>query len=444
MDRPKLYQYLIYFTSLVIYVWITYFTPRTDFVQFAILYTLLFLGYTYIIYRGANIRLGIAFAIIFRLSLLYLIPNLSDDYFRFIWDGQLLASGENPFLHIPSYYTASGMNEQLFAHLNSKEYFTIYPPICQFIYWTSVSIFPNDITGSVVIMRCFLLFFEIGSIFIISQLATRFQLPPKSVLIYALNPLVIIEITGNLHFEGLMVFFLLLALYHLFHNKQNLSAISFGMAAGVKLIPFIFLPLLIRKLGIKKGILYSMIVGIVFLIPFYGFRHPDLFTRYFSSIQLYFQQFEFNASIYYIVRWLGYQLVGYNIIAQAGIVLAIITFLSIVFISMRGKRTNWQEVFPKMCWAITIYLGLASIVHPWYLVTLIALVPLTGFRYPIIWSALVMLSYAPYMTFPYQENLWLVAIEYLIVGMILISELSYRGDILKYLNLSKTKNFLHL
>jgi hypothetical protein len=40
----------------------------------------------------------------------------------------------------------------------------------------------------------------------------------------------------------------------------------------------------------------------------------------------------------------------------------------------------------------------------------------THWRFPLVWSFLIMLTYTNYLTEPYQENLWLVTVEYLAVA----------------------------
>ena len=42
------------------------------------------------------------FAILFRLTLLFSEPGLSDDIYRYVWDGRVFANGINPFLYPPT------------------------------------------------------------------------------------------------------------------------------------------------------------------------------------------------------------------------------------------------------------------------------------------------------------------------------------------------------
>jgi hypothetical protein len=142
-----------------------------------------------------------------------------------------------------------------------------------------------------------------------------------------------------------------------------------------------------------------------------------LIEKLFSSVNLYFQKFEFNASIYYLLREIGYKIYGYNVIGTAGKILAFLTFSGVLFISWNSKN-----LFVGALAILTLYFAMATTVHPWYATNLLVIAIFTKLRYPIVWSYSIFLSYATYQTNLYQENLWLVAIEYLLVFGMMIYE----------------------
>lgn len=413
--------YSILIFSLVGYVLLGYFTERTNFTQLITLFGLLFGGYFYLVNVNLNenfIKQGIVLSVLFRLSLLFMLPNLSDDYFRFVWDGRLSAHGINPFVVMPSSFINSdhaistGLSRELFSSMNSPEYYTIYPPVLQFIFLLSAQLFPSNILGSVIVMRAFIIAAEIGSIFLLSGILKKLELPSKNVLLYALNPLVIIELSGNIHFEALMIFFLLFSVYLLLKERFVFSAIVFSLAICSKLLPLMFLPLLPKQIGIKKSIIFYSICGITTVLLFIPFVDQQFIGNISSSINLYFQKFEFNASIFYSVRWAGFQTLGYDVIGKAGAILSAIVMVAILSISFFQKRKDIISLFSGMLFCITIYFAFATVVHPWYISTLVALSVFTSFRYPLIWSGLIVLTYFTYRTIPYSENLILVSIEY--------------------------------
>jgi hypothetical protein len=422
MDKRKTIWLVTFLSlSLLVYIWIGYGTERTGFGQLILLYAFLSAIYLLAVFRKIfDVRLPVLLgaALLLRLSLIYMVPNLTDDYFRYIWDGLLFAHGYNPFIVLPSEFingsqTVPGITTALYEGLNSPDYYTAYPPLCQFIFGLGAKLFGGYIPGNVIFIRLVVFLAELGTIVFLYKLARRFSLSPNAVAIYAFNPLVIIELTGNIHPEAFMLFFLVLAVYLLVQGKQPYAAVSFGLAVGAKLLPLIFLPLLIKRLGLTKSLVFYAIVAAALALLFLPFFNGDLISKYFSTLGLYFQKFEFNASIYYLLRWLGYQVTGYNTIAVLGIVLAVATFVTVIVIAAREKAVGWQSLFQSMLLCGTAYFLLATNVHPWYIAPLVLLSVFTCCRYPVVWSVLIILSYAAYRTLPYSENLWLVTVEYI-------------------------------
>ena len=358
---------------------------------------------------------------IFRIIFIVAIPCLSDDYFRFIWDGKLFVNGFNPYLFIPSEILntdiakTAGLTEELYNGLNSPEYYTVYPPINQLIFSLGGFFSKFGMLAGIIAIRIPILIAEFFLIKYIRKLLDTLQLPHHHVLLYALNPLVIVELSGNLHFEGMMLLCIVVGIYWLMHNKWGGAAFWWAMAISIKLIPILFLPVLLKRLGFAKSVWFYMITAIALAFTFLPFLDQKLIEHLFSSIDLYFRTFEFNASIYYVIRWLGFKSVGYNIIQQAGPILSITTFVIVMMVYFY-KTNSWQDVLKKMLFAYTIYLLLATTIHPWYVINLVLLsVFVRNYKYAIIWSALVILSYSAYMSEAYQENYVLITIEYVIV-----------------------------
>ncbi|TAE56325.1 MAG: hypothetical protein EAZ89_04800, partial [Bacteroidetes bacterium] len=201
---------------------------------------------------------------------------------------------------------------------------------------------------------------------------------------------------------------------------EGASALAFALAICSKLLPLMALPMLIRRIGLWPAVRYGLIAGLATLLMFLPLFDRETFLHLFSSVQLYFQKFEFNGSLYAIVRWFGYQERGYNIIEKAGKYLAAITAGGILLLALAERRptvTNW---LPRILWVWMVYLAMASIVHPWYVVPLVAFSLFSRWRFPMAWTALIFLTYITYRSQPYQEDLRIVAAEYLmLVGWLL-------------------------
>ncbi len=407
-----------------------YGVEQSDFGHLLLYYLPLFVIYSYLLLikptdRQLTFLIGLGIAL--RAILLFSFPNLSDDVYRFIWDGRLILQGVSPFAELPGYYMQAdnqlaGLTPELYDQLNSPDYYTIYPPLCQAIFAGANWLMPSSLYGSAVVMKLVLLCFEVGSILLITKLLSAFNFDKKNVLIYALNPLLIIEITGNLHFEGAMIFFLLLAIWLLQKGRWQLSAVAFALSVASKLLPLIFLPFLIRRLGWRRSLAYFSIVGILVVLLFLPFLSIQTLPNFGSSLDLYFQKFEFNASFYYLLRWLGQLLSGYNQIAIIGPLLGSIVLAGILWKASQEVRPHWQNLPIAMLFASSLFLFCATTIHPWYVSLPLAICVFTPYRFPVIWSGPAMLTYINYSYEPYQENLWVVAVEYLLVFGVLWQE----------------------
>lgn len=444
-DRNKLH-YFAAGMSLLLYITLSYRLERHETLPLFFCYFLLFLLYILVVRHHdtlapATRKFWIAASLVFRIALLFAIPNLSDDFYRFIWDGRILAAGEDPFAEVPSWYMSHthnipGLDASLYASLGATETFTIYPPVAQLIFWLSVKLSPDSIYGSAVIMKVILFAFEVATLWILARTLRAFQQPASRLLLYATNPLVILEFTGNLHFEGIMIFFLLLAIY-LMHRKDGWSPLTYALSIATKLIPLIFLPLLARYLGWKKSIRYWTITIAFTLLLFVPLLSSALIHGLSTSIGYYFQRFEFNASIYYLVRAVGYALAGFNIIQYAGPALALVATTIILYISFRGPFWNrvaspGTQLFAGMLWCLLVYFLSVTILHPWYIITLLPLSLFTPYRFTVVWTGAIFLTYAGYSKSGFDENLFLVALEYTLV----IGYLIYETVWVKYRSIS--------
>lgn len=412
-----------------------YFTERSNTWQF-FGWAGLLCGVYFIIVRQSLTASRLAFylvlAVLLRMLLLPSFPLLSDDIYRFIWDGHLLREGISPFEHLPEYYAQNGfavpgLSRELYSSLNSPHYYTVYPPTAQFTFWCAVLLFPQSWLGAATVMRFFLLLFEIGSIFFLVRLLQHFRIPVQNALLYALNPLIIIEITGNLHFEGGMIFFLLAAIYFLVKKHRLFaSAGLFALSVASKLLPLLFLPFLIKRLGLKKAFVYFSVIGILLLLLFLPLVGSFFLTHFGESLDLYFRKFEFNASIYYLWRYIGYEMYGYNIIQSAGPKLAALTFFGIMTAAFTEHNPTWRKLPLRMLFAVCLYLLLTTTVHPWYTALPVVLCVFTPYRFPILWSALIWMTYADYGGEVYEEKLILVTVEYLCVTAFALYEIFFR------------------
>jgi hypothetical protein len=430
--------------SILCYLLLSYGIERSSFYVLLALYTVLFALFLFLVYENkTNEKFLLSLSFLFRILLLFAIPNLSDDFYRFIWDGRMIWEGFNPYLFLPENDTSLVTEGQkLYDGMGSMNgsHYTCYPPVNQLTFLVPAILFSKNLLGATVVMRLLIILADFGTYLLGKKILELLKLPSRNIFLYILNPFIILELTGNLHFEGVMLFFLAVAIYYLLKNKWIISAFYFAISVSVKLIPLLFLPVLIKKLGVKKTVLYGGIVLLFTVLFFLPFVSHDLYENFMKSIHLYFQNFEFNASIYYIVREIGFQVKGYNIIHAVGKVTPFIVATTVLVLSFARDNKNYKVLFETLLFSICIYYSLASIVHPWYIAIPLFFSIFTKYKFPLVWSFMVILSYFAYQNTTYQENLYLVATEYVIVYTVFFYELFILRGRFSSCNLSLHRN----
>ncbi|WP_411274719.1 hypothetical protein [Daejeonella sp.] len=304
----------------------------------------------------------------------------------------------------------------------SSGHYTNYPPVNQLCFALAAVGSGKSIFGSVVILRILIIGFDLGIYFYGRKLLQALKIPENRIFFYFLNPLVITELTGNLHFEGAMIFFLVLALYQLHIGKFVWAAVFISLSISIKLIPLMLLPLFIKYLGFKRAMRFFMMVGVMTLASFLPFFSVSFLNNYMSTIALWFINFEFNASIYYIIRSIGYYTAGYNIIHITGRVIPLILMAIILFISFKKQNSTLKSLITNMLIVLSIFFFLSTTIHPWYIISLVMLSVFTHWKFPLVWSFTIILSYFAYSNPVFQENHLILIAEYALVYGYLFSE----------------------
>ncbi len=366
--------------------------------------------------------------ILTRLTLFFSLPNLSDDFYRFVWDGTLLLNGQNPYALLPREALAlglEGLSEDFLNKLNSPDYYSVYPPLNQAIFWLSASLGGLDkLLVSVGTIRLFLLLGDVAAFFALQHLGRLLDRPMKNLVFwYFLNPLVVLEFTGNLHFEGLVIAGMLWAVVGYHHSKLSGQIAGLSIGIATKLIPLIFLPAFLFRQWSKRGVVVTVGVAILSTLLFAPLLGTALFKGMSTSLGLYFQSFEFNGSIYLIFREIGFATKGYNVIQTLGPRLAMATFLLVTAWSLYGAIKKLPLV-TILLFSLQIHWLLSTTVHPWYILSMIPLGLLGGFNFPVVWSLAIFITYSGYSNEGFElAPFWIVS-EYVVVLGYMIIEIT--------------------
>lgn len=378
---------------------------RTNLLFIAGFYSLAFVSYVLILREkifSFNHLLMIALGA--QIASMIFLPNLSEDYFRFLWDGKITLQGINPFDFTPNELIEKDLVDkeylnEVFAGISdlSRRHYSCYPPVNQ-VYFIVPHLFASTIPVTVFIMKLMIVLTELAGTFYLRKLLLHFKVNPKRLWIVYLNPLLIVECTGNVHFEGVMLSLLFIALYFIFTSRLILGAFIFALAVQIKLVPLILLPFFLRYFPWKKAFLMYFVIGIS--VIGLGLTQLDSgnFANFLASLKLYFQNFGFNAFLFHYYNEFVQLFTRYNPLEFTGPIMSFLVMMTILYIALHKNSPDWKILLKRMLFGFFLYLIMGATLHPWYVLPLLGLSLFTNYAFAALWSFLIFFSYISYLS----------------------------------------------
>ena len=148
-------------------------------------------------------------AVASRVALLPLAPGLTDDFYRYLWDGHVQLSGLNPYLFAPGAAEVEGLRTVWHSLINNPTVPTIYPPLAQIAF-----LLIAGVGSSVLLMKLLWVGCDLATAWVISRIAVdRGAEPALPLLLYAWAPLLLVEVAWNGHLEPLGLLMLAMAIW---------------------------------------------------------------------------------------------------------------------------------------------------------------------------------------------------------------------------------------
>jgi hypothetical protein len=372
-------------------------------------------------------------AISFRLLLLLTTPTLSDDVYRYLWDGHVANQGVSPYAYPIDTPELDDLAIPVRELANHTWMASPYLPGAQLLFAGLTRLFPLR----PLFFQITLTVFDLLSGLVLVRLLAAARLPGRRVLIYLWNPLVIVEVAHGAHVDAWMIFLTMLALWLTFSpNRPKMSIwlapLLLALATLTKFLPLLLLPVLFWRWRWKQLALYG-VVTVALLVPFglqagWGLSGPLDGRGLFGAARIYADQWVFNSGLF---RWLAVDwlpalgITDANQMAKRMVMLALLVTLALVWLAARS-RPETQATLRLMAVPFMAYLLLIPTVHPWYALILLAFVPFlppapgeSGWRWLSIapWlylSAALPLSYLTYLNpLDFRELEWVRRIEWL-------------------------------
>lgn len=308
-----------------------------------------------------------------RLLLFGTNPILEIDFYRYLWDGAVVANGFNPYSlspdmvqqgSQPGLQALAGSAGYIFDRINYPELKTIYPGLTQLAFGLANWIDDWNLDS----WRLLLLASEIVSIGLLLRLLKDFDRSPLWAALYWWNPLVIKELFNSAHMDALLLPFLLTAVLLVLHKRFVLSSAVLALAAGIKLWPLLLLPFSLRPLvATPKRLLAGLLaVGVILLLLLGPLLIYGLGAE--SGLIGFSQGWVRNSGLFQLI--LGFSSLLSTAFDPAILARAIvaISLVGIVLYLNRSVINDAENLVTALVWLITALFLLSPAQYPWYII----------------------------------------------------------------------------
>jgi len=365
-------------------------------------------------------------ALLLRLLFLFAPPQLSDDIHRYLWDGATLLRGGSPYAAAPSSVEPPPGLETVHAGINHPEHVTIYPPAAQLVFAAGAAT-GLGITG----LKGILVLLDLVLCGLLMLLLNRLGLPWRHAVLYAWNPLPVLEIAGSGHVDGAGMCFFIAACCLLVNARAGRGAsgdgagekASYLLAGGlaafagmVKLFPLVFLPALLSLVpsGRRRHFTAAFAAATALLLaPFI----PGL-AGLLATLDIYARNWEFSGFAFGALRGLTGSSAVARLILGGVFLGCLLVRYGLLLRDAGPRRAASGRPALAACYHIALaFLLLTPTLQPWYALTLAALLPFAAGPAGIVLCWAVFLSYRvqiPYFILGrWVEDPWVTATLFL-------------------------------
>ncbi|MED5329742.1 MAG: hypothetical protein VX916_00435 [Planctomycetota bacterium] len=331
-------------------------------------------------------------------------PTLSDDIFRYVWEGRVVAVGENPYLSPPTDpgLEALASSAPEWEAINHPDLPAIYPPLSQAFFSLIASLRPD-----VLAFRIGAVAADLVLIFLLALLLKRRGGDPRLLVLYAWHPLAVLETASSGHIEPLAMIPMAVGLLLLFSpavTSPGTSAFGFfGLAAATKwagALPALFAVRQVRSL--RGRLCACSALFFFFLVPWIFFLGEGVLPV--GSLGVFLGNWINFAPLHGFIA----QVVGGH---PARVVCLVIWMAWITHLWRREK-----DLIQASALAFLGLLLCSPVIHPWYGLWVVFWLPLFPRLPVLLLTGLLPLQYLAWVSAngggPWQAPFWALLTVY--------------------------------
>jgi hypothetical protein len=332
----------------------------------------------------------LASSVLFRVVLLASPTTLSDDVYRYQWDGRAQRAGLNPYAVFPNAPGLAWLQNPENNEPPGPDTPTIYPPLSELAYKLIATV-PGYKRASTA--------FDLGSAGVLLLLlgATKQQL--HRVLAYAWNPTVLVSFAMSGHFDSLAIVTFLAALLFLVTNRPGLSMGALALSFLSKFFPvMLFVAFVKRMRWAYAGFFVALVF--VFYLPLLGAGFHLL-----DGAKDYARDWVNNASLFHVLGFVAGSRVGAELMA------GMILLVAIGYLAKRGAPPLWSSLV--LTGGVLL---LSPTAYPWYFTWSIPFLCFYPSAAWLLMSVTTVLAYSPPIAYgagePLKNSLLMLSLEY--------------------------------
>ncbi len=289
-------------------------------------------------------------ALTLRIAVLPVTPTLSDDVYRYAWEGRVLASGQSPYAHAPSDPALTALRDRdVHPHVNHPELTAIYPPLAE-----AGFALVAKLAYSLLAFKLWVIAHDLALVALLAWWCAKRGGSAWDALIYAWNPLVVSEYAGSAHHDPTGILWLVAALA-LAERRAFTSAGALLAAVMVKLVAVPAWPFIARAWPRRVQIVGTFVLAAALSGYAMLTRGPG------SGLHAYAAHWRHNDALFGLLA-MG---LGDGLARVVGVVL-IVGLAAAFFVRRVGSSDAVRGL-------LRAGLLLGPVVHPWYLGWVLAL-----------------------------------------------------------------------